>query len=295
MSQTGITRGEATAGGDRAIAVRETPPWAWLNLLSLDAPLVAMLWQRLVAGEFGVELRWWHTMLLGLTAWLIYAVDRLLDARRLDLRRPHTERHAFYRQHGRLIVAGCLVVAPVVGAFAAVYCHGSEWAIASAILALVVAYAVRVHRGRDRPFCKELCVGPLFAAGATAMVWCRMITPALLVATTLFAGLVTINCLLLSHWERDLDEAQQMRRLSAASSGLVRRLPMILLFLVAVAVLLLACNLLSSPLAFPLAIGGLGLLALCVRADSLPRSLRCVLADAALLVPAAASWVWVNG
>ena len=57
------------------------PLWLWPNLLSLDAPLVAVLWQSFLAYRFSLPLRLSGCLALGLTVWSIYLLDRLLDAR----------------------------------------------------------------------------------------------------------------------------------------------------------------------------------------------------------------------
>ena len=79
--------------------------WLWPNLLSLDAPLVALLWQILF-------IRCFHaanpasssiltSALLVSVVWLIYAADRALDAWRGSGLRP---RHEFYRRHWRALL-----------------------------------------------------------------------------------------------------------------------------------------------------------------------------------------------
>src|ERR1700704_1719121 len=69
--------------------------WLWPNLLSLDAPVVAVLWQILFARCFQVPVDALAALLLLLTVWLIYAADRILDARRDEC---HSPRHEFYRR-----------------------------------------------------------------------------------------------------------------------------------------------------------------------------------------------------
>lgn len=53
----------------------------WPNLLSLDAPAVALVWQDFLARTFGIPLRMPARLVLGLTVWAIYLGDRLLDVR----------------------------------------------------------------------------------------------------------------------------------------------------------------------------------------------------------------------
>ena len=77
-------------------------PW-WLipNLLSLDAPLVAVSWLYIFAKTWDVKyLPWASYISLGLVVWVIYVTDRLLDA---ALGGEKIEpRHEFHRRHARL-------------------------------------------------------------------------------------------------------------------------------------------------------------------------------------------------
>jgi len=59
------------------------PRW-WLvpNLLALDAPLVAVVWQRFLANQSAVVVAWTASVALAATVWCIYLADRWLDARR---------------------------------------------------------------------------------------------------------------------------------------------------------------------------------------------------------------------
>src|SRR4051812_25331299 len=75
-----------------------TPAWLWLNLLSLDAPIVALVWQDLAARSFGHPLRPAARIVLGLTVWAVYLADRLLDVRAPGAGQ-NTARHHFYRRH----------------------------------------------------------------------------------------------------------------------------------------------------------------------------------------------------
>ena len=56
------------------------PCWAWPNLLSLDAPLVAAAWLFMLAKTWGVDYHENHNyILLGLVVWVAFVADRLLD------------------------------------------------------------------------------------------------------------------------------------------------------------------------------------------------------------------------
>ncbi len=75
--------------------------WLWPNVLSLDAPLVALAWQEAFAQVMAVELGAAQRVLLAVCTWLAYSGDRLLDARRLPDGPVDSARHAFARKHAR--------------------------------------------------------------------------------------------------------------------------------------------------------------------------------------------------
>jgi hypothetical protein len=80
------------------------PVWQWLNLLSLDAPLIALVWQDFLARCYPTVLRSTGRGVLGLTVWAIYLADRLLDVRH-PASAAETVRHAFYRRHRTFALA----------------------------------------------------------------------------------------------------------------------------------------------------------------------------------------------
>ncbi|RYD30990.1 MAG: hypothetical protein EOP87_15570, partial [Verrucomicrobiaceae bacterium] len=71
--------------------------------MSLDAPLVAVVWLYIFAKTWGVDyLPWTAYIALGLIVWIIYVADRLLDASLPDSSSARLEaRHDFHRKHQR--------------------------------------------------------------------------------------------------------------------------------------------------------------------------------------------------
>ena len=72
--------------------VLRTKPLELWHLLSLDAPTVAVLWTWFIAASVHIALPLTSLLAMGLVVWMLYAADRLLDARLL---------------HGRLRTRGC--------------------------------------------------------------------------------------------------------------------------------------------------------------------------------------------
>ncbi|MCF7733164.1 MAG: hypothetical protein K9N23_15850 [Akkermansiaceae bacterium] len=92
-----------------------TPWWLWPNLLSLDAPLVAVVWLFMLAKTWGVNYHPEHEYaVLALVVWAIYVVDRLLDGMIHGDSTRCQERHQFHLRHRRKLAP--LAVVAVVAA-----------------------------------------------------------------------------------------------------------------------------------------------------------------------------------
>lgn len=83
------------------------------NVLSLDAPIVAVVWLYVFAKVWSVNyveplLPW----VLGLFVWLVYAVDRLLDGV-LDKERDFPLRHQFHQRHKTKFII-CIIIVSII-------------------------------------------------------------------------------------------------------------------------------------------------------------------------------------
>src|SRR5437588_9682586 len=86
-------------------------PVLWLNLVCLDAPLVAVTWLWLFARTFHVPFQIGNAVALFLTAWLIYLADRLADSSTLKPDLPRSLRQDFCLQHRELWIVTIALVA----------------------------------------------------------------------------------------------------------------------------------------------------------------------------------------
>src|SRR3954451_15813809 len=78
--------------------------WLWPNLLGLDAPLVAVVWQALFARTVHVTLFPAARLALALAVWAVYLADRLLDCASSEASGAtsgEAGRHVFCRYHAR--------------------------------------------------------------------------------------------------------------------------------------------------------------------------------------------------
>src|SRR5215217_1379810 len=87
-SPSGMRQNASTERGGYSV-------FTWLNLVCLDAPLVAISWEWLFARSFDIPVAPGGTAALFVTAWLIYVADRFGDSVSLDLGVPTSLRQRF--------------------------------------------------------------------------------------------------------------------------------------------------------------------------------------------------------
>jgi hypothetical protein len=244
-----------------------SPWWLLPNRAALDAPLVAAVWQRFLAGRFGVTVPWAATAALTATVWGIYLADRWFDARRGDC---PTDRHRTAARRPRLF-AGGIAVAIGLAAAAATRLPAGYIRCGSAVAVGVASYLGLVHLAADGlkslPGMKEFLVGLGFAAGVAVPLWAAGPSASRwLPCVVVFGGLCWLNCRLIDRWESGAD--------ASWSDGL------------------LAIAVLAGSAGLPIAVGqaiiaaAVGLLAVHLFCRRFPRPAR-VLADAVLLTPLA--------
>jgi hypothetical protein len=192
----------------RPVDIRQTQqgairPWLWFNLLSLDAPIVALLWQALFAREMSAPIHLAAFAALGLSVWFIYVSDRLLDALHQDGCRA--ARHRFYQRNWATFSAGATLVLFALG----IVCgrlHPLVLRNGLLLLAAVLAYFILVHFVSDtarRFWPKELAVAVLFATGTALATWSRTELPhsLMILPVILFTALCWLNCTAVEYWE----------------------------------------------------------------------------------------------
>ncbi len=171
--------------------------WLWPNLLSLDAPIVALLWQMLFARCFHAEVGAAATALLVLAVWLIYAADRVFDAR-VESKLP---RHEFYRRNWRAVVPVWSIALAIAGWLAWTRLPAMLFERGMVLLIAVALYFALVHLAPLRIWPKEAAVAVLFALGASLAAWSRIRSAADVATILLFSCLCWINCAAIEKWE----------------------------------------------------------------------------------------------
>src|SRR5271154_6324288 len=152
-----------------------TGPLALWHLLSLDPPPIAALWTWFIASANHVRLPLSSTLAMAITVWMLYAADRLMDARLLDVDPTNYKdleaRHYFHHRHRSAFLTGILFASI---ALAVLLPHLDTEAIHIYLLlgGLVSGYFVLIHAMRSTAarqkvahrLPKEIAVGLFFAA-----------------------------------------------------------------------------------------------------------------------------------
>ncbi len=195
--------------GVGAVSSRYSPLELW-HLLSLDAPTVAAVWTAFVGWTAGIRLPWTDVTAMFTAVWMLYAADRLLDAKPLFTAPASLqleERHRFHHRHGKRFVSAILCASlPLV-----VLLHLTSDAVLHLyvlLASLLFVWLLLVH-ARPAPSTtshrlpKELAVGIFFPAAVFIPTVARApaLRPALAVCALSFALLCTLNCLFLFAWE----------------------------------------------------------------------------------------------
>ncbi|MBN8421186.1 MAG: hypothetical protein J0L73_19880 [Verrucomicrobia bacterium] len=119
--------------------VRRTPWWLWPHVLSLEAPVVAVLWQAALAHTHGIRLTPLLGVGLGLACWVVYLLDRTLDTYGVKSVGELDVRHVYYHRYRRVLLLGVIPPAVLALGWMALYVipEGVLWQAVS--LALLVA------------------------------------------------------------------------------------------------------------------------------------------------------------
>lgn len=269
------------------------PYWLWPNLLSLDAPAVALAWLCLLSkcwAMYHPAVVYW---VLGLAVWAVYVIDRVFDATVRGLDRDQLEeRHRFHLEHRKWLVSVALCAGLLATGLA--LCFISRVIIGYAIvggLLTLAFFAVALFGDREKPvsYLKNAIAGMTFAYGTGVAVqiympsheWLGMLPSREILC---FGVLCTLNISAIDLWEHARKAADPEIK---AGDELALTLPLVFLGALALLFALLDTGMTVRPFYYAILLGAALLQILNrMRARFSPQQLR-VLADAAMLVPVA--------
>jgi hypothetical protein len=178
-------------------------------LLSLDAPTVAALWTWFVARCCGIALPFAGIAAMFLAVWILYAADRLLDARSADATNLE-ERHHFHDRHRRAFVA-LIAIAAIALATLTSMLLPAVLRLYALLGALLSGWFLLIHTrlAHERRLPKELAVGLFFAAAIFIPTVAHRpdLRLTLLAPAALFAAVCGLNCMVLYAWEHPGDRS----------------------------------------------------------------------------------------
>jgi hypothetical protein len=265
-------------------------PMIWLNILCLDAPIVAISWQWLFARVFGVTMPLAEREGLFLTAWLIYLIDRLADSISLSSDVLKAVRQEFCSRHKNIWV-GLIAIIALLDAEIVFWRIGHETFVFGIFLGAIAAAYLSINHVFSKLWqaipIKEVIVGFLFAAGTLLALAPHGATIRTTIAITavLFACLCALNCMAIAVWERDLDRAQGKHSIATrwpSVKSWAQFLPLLLAFGSAMLVFF-------DPRVWPLSLclGSSSVLLFGLHFFSIRRDERTALADLVLFTPLA--------
>jgi len=204
------------------------PWWLWPNLLNLDSPLLAIIWQEQFARIAGVNLVFSDRLLLFCCTWLVYCADRVLDVVDSD-GRAETGRHAIH-QKGRPIWLGISAIILVAALVTAIFrLNTAAWLGGCLVFALTAIHFAATHwwpRLRTRLWTKEWHVGLVFSVGCTLQIWSMQPSawPSLLPGVLGFGALCAMSCSHITTWEVVSADRRNADSLLNAHPWFIRRL-----------------------------------------------------------------------
>ena len=220
----------ATATPTQPVTRTRSPLALW-HLLSLDAPTVAALWTWFIARANHLHLPLSATLAMAIAVWMLYAADRLMDARLMDVQSiqhdPLEARHLFHHRH-RTAFLTVIVAASAALALLLPRLETESIHLYLILGGLVFGYFVLIHATSSaHRLPKEIAVGIFFAAATFIPTVARQpqLRLPLLAPALLFATLCSLNCLFIYAWEHS--QTQIAHSAHATTRLALRHLPFI--------------------------------------------------------------------
>jgi hypothetical protein len=264
-------------------------PLTLWHLLSLDAPTVAALWTWFIASANHLHLPMASIVAMFLAVWMLYAADRLLDARLIGTSNNGKleARHYFHNRYRRSFLTGILS-ASVALALLLPRLQAQAIHLYLILGGLLCGYFILIHATSSaHRLPKEIAVGLFFAAATFIPAVARRpdLRISLFPLVILFATACSLNCLFIYAWEHS-SLPQSDHPTHAATHMALRNLPLlttILIFLSA------ALSLLDRqapwPVSCAIAASAASFLLLHHRRNRTARLTLRSLADLALITP----------
>jgi hypothetical protein len=199
-----------------------------------------MLWTWFIARSNGVKLPVTSIAAMGVAVWLLYAADRLLDARSSEA--SHLEpRHRFHRRHRSAFHAG-IALASLVLVFLIERITPAALQLYAILAAPLIGYFGLIHLQRKSATArstprlpKEIAVGLFFSAATFIPTVARdpSLRASLIPAAVLFGLVCSLNCLFIYAWEHPIVASVGYPEAHPATRLALRFVPWLTIFVIA--------------------------------------------------------------
>ncbi len=174
--------------------------WQWPNILAIDTALIAILWQLSLARVLNAEIDWAASAVLGLSVWLTYVADRLLDVRSREKAALFSLRHQFAKRYRQALwYVWCVLLA--MNLLLATQLTVLQLKNGSLLLIFCLLYTASNQKLSRHFFPKEICVALIYAGGV--IIFMPVAYP--LGFFGVFALLCLLNCLMIGAREKVID------------------------------------------------------------------------------------------
>jgi len=176
--------------------------YGYVNLLSIDVALGAVVSAYFLSDIFHLETGKVELMSLGLSVWLIYTFDHLIDAKSIS-KQASGIRHRFHQRYFYVVGAFCLLAA-VTLLILLFYIDESVLILGIGLVIFVLLYfLVQKRLGAV----KELCGAILYTAGVTIPLMVSVSSPKSIISIPVFIFFNTalINLILFAWFDKEND------------------------------------------------------------------------------------------
>jgi len=204
--------------------------YRFLNVTSIDVTAGAIVCACFFAKAMNVLVRPSAFIALGLSVWIIYTVDHLLDAKKLTST-ASTQRHRFHQRYFKII--SVLVLLALVADVLAVLMIRKSLFIAGLFLSLLILFYMLAQRYLN--LFKEFCGGILYTGGVTlpALIfgYAEVHLPVVLLIIQ-FLLTTWINLFLFSLFDKERDEQDNRISFATKMGAAATRTLILLLFVI---------------------------------------------------------------
>lgn len=201
-----------------------------LNILSIDVAVGAVIGAMFFAKIFTVSVLLPGLISLGLTVWIIYTADHLLDARKLR-QTASSERHRFHQKYFKLLLTA-LIIGVMIDVIQLFYIRKIVFMQGLGLAGIILIYLLAQ---RSLKFLKEVTGAILYAGGVLLIPWSVKTSEATglqLILITHFALTALINLLLFSWFDKMQDEQDRHSSFATVMGEEITKKSLVLLFFV---------------------------------------------------------------